>query len=130
VRNILLTFAITLAVSSAAANQNIEGWHDALPISAIKASAEIETKVADYTYADEGEYVGGQAWDFKLVDFYSTQDDRGEVTFKIRVQYRASMTFDYGRTETTRVCASNIHVNSELQMLVGAVECPDMPTTF
>lgn len=129
VRNIFLIFAITAASlfgqSSIAANP-IDGWDETIPVSAELTSTEIETKVADLTFEDEGNYVGGQAWNFKLVDYFTYEDHDGSLTYNIRVQYRASMSLDYGRTETTRICESLIVIDPQLKMNVGAVECPDI----
>lgn len=128
-RNILLAFAI-IAVNlfgqiSFAAN-HIEGWDETIPVSAEVTSTAIETKVADFTFADEGNYIGGQAWDFKLVDYFTYEDHDGSLTYNIRVQYRASMTLDYGRTETTRICNTLVIIDPTLKVKLGAVDCPDI----
>lgn len=129
VRNIFLLFAIT-AVNlfgqvSFAASQ-IDGWEESIPVSEELTSTEIETKVADLTFADEGNYVGGQAWNFKLVDYFTYEDHDGSLTYNVRVQYHASMSLDYGRTETTRICQTLVTIDPALKMNVGAVECPDV----
>lgn len=129
-RNTFLTLAISVATfaftSSAFAALSIDGWDDSIPVSQQDTANQIETKVADLTFADEGQYLGGQAWDYKLVDYYTNESNDGAITYNVRIQYHASMSLDWGKTEVTRLCTTLVKIDHDHHVDVGAIECPDV----
>ena len=117
-------FAVTLSLSQAQAS--INDWDASIPLSSTAAMALITAKVEDLTYSDEGNYCGGQSSDYKLTDYYTTEDVDGALTFFLNVNYNATLTYDYCRTEVVRSCNTTIRISEDGQIKVGAVVCPEM----
>lgn len=125
-KNTLLSLISFLSISLnlSVAQANIQNWDASIPMDAKVAVALITSKVEDLTYSDEGNYCGGQSWDHQLVDYYTTEDVNGSLTFFLNVSYNASLTYDFCRTEVVRSCQTTLRIGDDGQIKVGKVVCP------
>lgn len=115
---------LSISLNLSQAQANIVDWDASIPMDSKVAIALITSKVEDLTYSDEGNYCGGQSANHKLVDYYTTEDVNGNLTFFLNVTYDATLSLDFCRTEVTQQCTSTIRVDDQGTIKVGPVVCP------
>lgn len=117
---------VSLSLSiSVSAQASIADWDQSIPLDSSMAVAVITAKVQDLTYADEGDYCGGHSWDHQLVDYYTTEDIDGSLTYFLTVVYKASLSLDFCRSEVVKDCSTTFQINEDGSMKAGEVICAE-----
>ncbi len=116
---------LSLSLTVSQAKASIVDWDSSIPMDSKIAVMLITSKVEELTYSDEGDYCGGQSSQHRLVDYFTTEDVNGNLTFFLKVTYQATLSLDFCRSEVVKNCESTIRVDDQGQIKVGQVICQD-----
>lgn len=119
----LLKVLVSVVLLSNTSFAAILDWDESIPLKPNVAAQLISEKVAELTYADEGNYCGGQSWSHHLVDYYTTEDIHGALTFYLKVNFTATLSYDYCKSETVSDCSITIKVLDDKTVNLGRLTC-------